>query len=103
MAGMTMIGGMYSGHSFCMCTDSNLPDSLGGTMGGMMKPWLHFTQGENLFFMAWVPLSTGAVVGACIGLFMLALIDRWVASIRGVMEAYWTQRYKNMVTVDSPC
>lgn len=64
----------------------------GGTMGGSMKPWLHFTQGENIFFMAWVPTSSGAVFGACIGLFMLALVERWVASMRSIMGAYWYQR-----------
>ncbi|GJJ09434.1 hypothetical protein Clacol_003656 [Clathrus columnatus] len=42
--------------------------------------------------MSWVPLSTGAVIGACIGLFMLALVERWVASMRGIMGAYWVQK-----------
>jgi len=57
-----------------------------------MKPWLHFTLGDNLFFMSWVPLSAGSVVGACIGLFLLAIIERWVAAMRAVMEAYWARR-----------
>jgi len=76
----------------------------GGTMGGTMKPWLHFTEGENLFFMSWVPLSTGAVIGACIGLFMLALVERWVASMRGIMEGYWVQKMneKSLIQVVLP-
>lgn len=65
---------------------------VGGTMGGMMKPWLHFTLGDNLFFMAWVPLSTAAVVGACIGLFILAIITRWLAAMRAVMEVHWAHK-----------
>jgi solute carrier family 31 (copper transporter), member 1 len=59
----------------------------------MMKPWLHFTMGDNLFFMGWVPLSSGAVAGACIGLFMLAIIERWVAAMRCLMQAYWSRKF----------
>ncbi|KAF8529461.1 Ctr copper transporter [Gautieria morchelliformis] len=69
MAGMTQMGG--------------------STVGGMMKPWLHFTMGDNLYFAGWVPLSSGTVVGACIGLFMLAIVERWVAAMRSLMQAYW--------------
>lgn len=49
--------------------------------------------GDNLFFMAWVPLSGGAVAGACIGLFMLAIVERWVAAMRCVMQAYWSRKF----------
>lgn len=62
-------------------------------MGGMMKPWLHFTEGDNLYFMGWVPLSSGAVVGACIGLFMLAIVERWVAAMRCLMQVYWSRKF----------
>lgn len=81
MAGMTMMGG--------------------GTMGGMMMPWLHFTRGDSLFFMAWVPLSTGAVIGACIGLFLLAIIDRWVSAMRAVMQLYWSRRTEDLLAARS--
>ncbi|KAF8527871.1 Ctr copper transporter [Hysterangium stoloniferum] len=81
MSGMTMMGG--------------------GTMGGMMMPWLHFTKGDNLFFMAWVPLSTGAVIGACIGLFLLAIIDRWVSAMRAVMQLYWSRRTEEILAARS--
>jgi Ctr copper transporter family len=75
----------------------------GSTVGGMMKPWLHFTMGDNLYFMGWVPLSSGTVFGACIGLFMLAIVERWVAAMRGLMQAYWTQRSVNVPFVFPPC
>ena len=61
-------------------------------MGGMMKPWLHFTLGDSLYFESWVPMSAGAVVGACIGLFMLAIIERWVTALRAVMQLYWARK-----------
>ena len=40
-----------------------------------------------------VPSSTGAMVGTCIGLFLLALVDRWIAACRAVMEVHWSKRY----------
>ena len=53
-------------------------DDMGGmTSGGMMMPWMHFSLGDSLWFSAWVPQSKGALAGACIGLFMLAIIERW--------------------------
>lgn len=69
-------------------------DSEGDTtlMSGMMIPYLHFTPGDILWFEGWVPESVGAMIGACIGLFMLALIDRWLAAMRRVMEGHWARR-----------
>ena len=58
-----------------------------------MIPWLHFTPGDILWFYGWVPSSTGAMVGTCIGLFLLALVDRWIAACRAVMEVHWSKRY----------
>ncbi|KAF8587336.1 hypothetical protein K439DRAFT_1338410 [Ramaria rubella] len=63
----------------------------------MMKPWLHFTLGDNLFFMAWVPLSAGTVIGACIGLFLLAIVERWVSSMRAVMQVYWSRKTEEIL------
>lgn len=57
-----------------------------------MIPWLHFAGGDNLFFESWRPTSPGAIAGACIGLFILAIIDRWMAAVRRLMEAYWRRR-----------
>ncbi|KAJ6515669.1 CTR copper uptake transporter [Mycena sanguinolenta] len=64
-------------------------DSMDGTTmtTGMMMPYLHFTLGDMLFFKGWVPGSKGALAGACIALFILTLIDRWLAALRPMMEA----------------
>ena len=32
------------------------------------------------------------MVGTCIGLFLLALVDRWISACRSVMEAHWSKR-----------
>jgi solute carrier family 31 (copper transporter), member 1 len=69
--------------------------SMDGAMSlasGSMIPYLHFTPGDTLWFLGWVPQSAGAMVGACIGLFILALVERWVAACRAVMEAHWSKR-----------
>ncbi|KAG7094336.1 hypothetical protein E1B28_007935 [Marasmius oreades] len=72
---------------------------------GHMLMYFHFTPGDILWFEGWVPQSKGAMVGACIGLFLLALVDRWVAGCRGIMEAHWGKRaqiaYVNKINSDS--
>ncbi|KAF7355502.1 CTR copper uptake transporter [Mycena sanguinolenta] len=65
-------------------------ESMNTTMAsGMMMPYLHFTLGDMLWFNSWDPKSKGALAGACIGLFILTLIDRWLAAHRAIMEARW--------------
>ncbi|EKM52897.1 uncharacterized protein PHACADRAFT_261579 [Phanerochaete carnosa HHB-10118-sp] len=59
---------------------------------GQMLPYLHFTPGDMLWFMGWVPQSTGAMIGTCIGLFLLAVVERWIATCRAVMQAHWSKR-----------
>lgn len=67
-------------------TDAN------GTVMSSMIPWLHFDTGDNLFFSSWHPNTPGALVGASIGLIFLALFERWIAAIRGTMEAHWKRQ-----------
>ncbi|CAA7261083.1 unnamed protein product [Cyclocybe aegerita] len=63
-----------------------------------MVPYLHFTPGvDTIFFLGWVPRSAGAIVGTCIGLFVLAIMERWVAAMRARAEAFW--RYRAHVRV----
>ena len=78
------------------------PSTLHGTMDmsssnsssvmDMMVPYLHFTGGDNLLFEAWHPSSKGAIAGACIGLVLFAIFERWVNGMRGVLEARWRQQ-----------
>ncbi|KAG8946174.1 hypothetical protein FRC04_012029 [Tulasnella sp. 424] len=59
-----------------------------------MVSHLHFSNpfADTLWFKEWVPGSKGALVGACIGLFVLALVERLLAGMRGVMEAWWRKK-----------
>jgi len=81
--------------------DSNGMDmSMDGAMdlaSGRMLPYLHFSPGDILWFQGWVPQSAGAMVGACIGLFLLAIIERWISAMRTVMEAHWRKRAQIIV------
>ncbi|KAF8708244.1 hypothetical protein RHS03_04195, partial [Rhizoctonia solani] len=67
-------------------------------MGGVaMIPYLHFTPGDALFFKEWIPKSSGAVGGACVGLFVLAILQRCISAMRGIMEQHWKQRSDALV------
>ncbi|KAG8773152.1 hypothetical protein FRC12_002699 [Ceratobasidium sp. 428] len=68
-----------------------------GAGGVMMIPYLHFTPGDALFFKEWVPKSSGAVGGACVGLFILAILQRCVSAMRGVMDQHWKHRSDALV------
>jgi len=61
-------------------------------MSGNMLSYLHFTPGDTLWFQGWVPQSNGAMVGTCIGLFILALVDRWLAAIKSMSEVVWRKQ-----------
>jgi solute carrier family 31 (copper transporter), member 1 len=70
-------------------------DSTSSNSSMMMTPYLHFMTGDYLYLKTWHPTSTGAVAGACIGLVVLALFDRWLAATRGVLDLRWRQRSYN--------
>lgn len=79
----------------CRAASNGMDMSMDGAMElavGQMLPYLHFTPGDNLWFLGWVPTSTGAMVGTCIGLFLLSMVDRWIGACRGVMEMHWHNR-----------
>ncbi|PAV15975.1 CTR copper uptake transporter [Pyrrhoderma noxium] len=72
--------------------DNGMDMSMDGAMSlssGDMLPYLHFTLGDIVWFQGWVPQSAGAVFGVCVGLFLLAIVDRWVAACRSLMEVHW--------------
>ena len=89
VAGALLASGAYA-------LDNGMDMSMDGAMSlasGSMIPYLHFTPGDILWFYGWVPTSKGAMVGTCIGLFLFALVDRWLAAARSVMEVHWSKRY----------
>ncbi|KAH9890910.1 Ctr copper transporter [Cubamyces lactineus] len=68
----------------------------------MMIPWLHFTSGDNLLFQTWHPSSHGAIAGACLGLVVLAVFERWVDAMRGVAEDHWRCSARASMMHDKP-
>jgi solute carrier family 31 (copper transporter), member 1 len=72
--------------------DMNMDQGMSMNMGNMIM-YLHFTIGDNLWFLGWAPSTAGAMAGACIGLFMLATAERWLVAMRGVMEEHWSIRF----------
>jgi len=66
-----------------------------------MTPYLHFAGGDNLLFKSWTPSSPGAIAGACIGLAVIAMLERFVAAIRSVMGAHWRARAMAMAATNS--
>ncbi|KAJ6605126.1 Ctr copper transporter family-domain-containing protein [Mycena sp. CBHHK59/15] len=68
--------------------------STNSSMGGMMAA-LHFTPlGDTIWFAGWAPQSSGALAGACIGLFLLGVFERWVAARRTMLQAQWALRVR---------
>lgn len=44
-----------------------------------------------LWFASWQPTSAGATVGVCIGLFLLAILDRWIHALWRACSAGWNR------------
>ena len=65
----------------------------------MMTPYFHWlAAADALYFKSWVPRSAGALAGACIGLFFLAAFERFLASAKGLLEAWWRRRQAESAT-----
>lgn len=82
----------------------NMDQGMSMNMGNMIM-YLHFTIGDNLWFLGWAPSTAGAMAGACIGIFMLATAERWLVAMRGVMEEHWSMRFvpfPTFFTLDFP-
>jgi len=78
-----------------LCHDNGMDMTMDGPMDlsmGQMLMYLHFTSGDNVLFFGWVPKSAGSMVGTCIGLFLLAMLDRWLAACMAMMSAHWSKR-----------
>jgi len=61
--------------------------------GGMMTMYLHFTPGESVLFGPWIPKTDQAIFGTCVGVFILAMVDRWFSATAAVMIAHWNRKY----------
>lgn len=69
----------------------------------MIIPYFHFAGGDHLLFKAWQPTSAGAIVGACLGVFFLAIFERLVYAFSHVLVHYLMRRYNyNISTPNCP-
>ncbi|KAJ7218435.1 CTR copper uptake transporter [Mycena pura] len=65
---------------------------------GTMMPMLHFSPiGDTLFFEGWVPQTRAAVFGACVGLFILTLVE----AVRSMAEASWCRSAVKLLDRDN--
>jgi len=60
---------------------------------GMMVPFLHFSGGDYLWLNVWAPSSKGQIAAACIGLFLMAVLERLVAAMRIMFDLHWHTRF----------
>lgn len=73
----------HSGHGNDLDSSMDMDMSLAG---GHMVSWLHVTAGDVLWFQGWVPGKSSTLFGACVGLFVLGLLERWIAALSAALE-----------------
>lgn len=54
--------------------------------------YFHTNGGDNLLFESWAPSSSGAIAGASVAVFSLAILERFVNGLRGRLETYWASK-----------
>ncbi|CAE6337223.1 unnamed protein product [Rhizoctonia solani] len=65
----------------------------------MMTPYFHWmASADALYFKSWVPRTPGALAGACIGLFFLAMFERFLGGAKGLIEAWWRRQQASSAT-----
>lgn len=55
--------------------------------------YFHGTLGDTLWFASWAPSSAGSFFAACFVLFVLGVLDRFLAAVRAMSESRWQARY----------
>ncbi|RDB21867.1 hypothetical protein Hypma_011150 [Hypsizygus marmoreus] len=61
-----------------------------------MTAFLHFFTGDTLWFQGWVANDGWTIFGACVGLFLMGVAERWVTAVRaGVELAFVRERNAN--------
>ncbi|KIY45197.1 hypothetical protein FISHEDRAFT_49790 [Fistulina hepatica ATCC 64428] len=77
---------------------------MGGTTviesSGSMS-YLHFTRGDILWLVAWNPVKPWVVFGACVGLFLLSVLERLVNAARIAGDFVYAQESALLSPSDS--
>ncbi|KAL1744461.1 copper transporter [Schizophyllum fasciatum] len=71
---------------------------------GTMVPYLHFniSWGDILWFYGWVPKHAAYMFAACLGLFLLGILERWLAMLRVLCEFGWRYDISLIVNYSAP-
>ncbi|KZT58481.1 hypothetical protein CALCODRAFT_241034 [Calocera cornea HHB12733] len=75
-----------------MDMDMDMSSGTSPSVISSMSLGFHITPFDQLWFAGWTPQSSGAMVGACAGLFMLALLERGLSALRTLAEGWWRTR-----------
>lgn len=59
-----------------------------------MKMWMHASTREIFLFKEWVPSTTGAYIGACIGCLLFAVFTQGLKAVRLWMEVLWSHQWR---------
>ncbi|CAE6468294.1 unnamed protein product [Rhizoctonia solani] len=79
--------------------DTTMPEMDMGPGMMMMTPYFHWmADADALYFKSWVPRTPGALAGACIGLFFLAMFERFLGGAKGLIEAWWRRQQASNAT-----
>ncbi|GAA5840053.1 hypothetical protein JCM3766R1_000658 [Sporobolomyces carnicolor] len=61
---------------------------------------------SNLWFSSWTPTTAGSTFGACLGLFFLAILSRFLSAVKSCAEVAWArslrQQYLSSVSQTIP-
>lgn len=76
-----------------MGNSSSMNTTTSMSMSMSMILWLHFGNADAVLFDSWRPLSHSAIAGACIGLFLFAILERSFAAFRRTQETRWRARF----------
>ncbi|KAL1745573.1 Ctr copper transporter [Schizophyllum fasciatum] len=61
-----------------------------------MKAYLHFTEGDVLLFDTIIPSSAGAVFGACLIFFLIAIGECYIRALRRRMDRTFSARSQRL-------
>ncbi|GAA5959829.1 hypothetical protein JCM3765_000116, partial [Sporobolomyces pararoseus] len=50
---------------------------------------------SNLWFNSWTPTTAGSTFGACLGLFFLAILSRFLSAVKTCAEIAWAQSLRS--------
>ncbi|GAA5909909.1 hypothetical protein JCM5296_007437 [Sporobolomyces johnsonii] len=69
----------------------NSGETNGTTASMMNTAFTTKLAASNLWFSTWTPTTAGSTFGACLGLFFLAILSRFLSAVKACAEVAWAQ------------